>query len=129
MLVGLGLTLNAQKVVKEFAADTVKGAETVYFPMAGNKIELYAGVVSFSFAKTDIADSLSLLRIQGANRSDFADATNLTGTAALAYTTTDGYTVLYTTPPIYLYYRLAATCAAGDTVRLYNVTGLYKKVE
>lgn len=119
---------NAQKIERVFTTDTVKGAETLYFYIDGYKFIDYKDVVlSFTGTKTDVADSLSLFRIQGANKSDFTDATNLTGNAALTKTTTNGAFLLYVTDPIYLYYRLAATCATGDTVIISAPKLTYKK--
>lgn len=124
----LGLSYNATGQIVEhvFANDTVKGAQTKYFT-SGYKVKDYSGIVLFSLVKTDIADSLSALNIQGANHSDFTDAVNLGSTAALAATTTNGATILYETVPKYMYYRLRATCAAGDTVAISKVKFIYKK--
>ena len=121
------LIVNGQKIERTFATDTVQGAETIYFYVDGYKFIDYAGVITFSGTKADIQDSLSLFRMQGANKSDFSDAVNMTGTGALTSTTTDGVFNLYITNPIYLYYRLAATCAAGDTVRIIAPKLTYKK--
>jgi hypothetical protein len=127
-IVLIGMSASAQKRERGFTTDTVQGAETVYFTFAG-KIEKYNGVVAFSGTKTDVADSLNLFRIQGANWSDFRDATNLTGDGALVNTTTDGGFNLFITPPTYMYYRLAATCAAGDTVIITTPKLTYRETE
>lgn len=122
--------LHAQRlpVNQPFVTDTVQGAQTLYYGIAGNSAQVKSpsNTVSFGLTKTDVADSLSLLRIQGALKSDFSDAVNLTGNASLINTTTDGNTILYVTDSPYLYHRLAATCAAGDTVILTNVTQVVK---
>jgi hypothetical protein len=123
-LFGLILNINAQKT-EYFTNDTVQGAETIYFTYSKGTVSEYGGVIGFQFTKTDIADSCSVLRIEGSI--DNSAFVGLSGNAALTETTTDGTTILYEETPIYRYYRLAATCAVGDTVKFENVRFIWKK--
>lgn len=117
--------VDAQKVLQGFDTDTVQGAETVYFT-AGSSIVKTGGVVSFTLDKTDVADSLNALTIQGSvDGTNYASLTD--ATASLSSTTTDGVTILYEVSPKYLYYRLAATCAATDTVIISDCKFMYKE--
>jgi F420-0:gamma-glutamyl ligase-like protein len=122
LIVG-AVSVSAQRIDKTFAVDTVK-ATTKYY--TSPIIKSSDGVLGFLVNKKDIADSLSVLKLQGAMESAFAYPIDLTGTAALANTTTDGTVFLYVSDPIYLYYRLKATAATGDTVALPTVRLIYK---
>lgn len=125
LAVALTTGVSAQIVEKEFTSPDTVAAETVYYPL-GAKVKTTSGVVIFTGVKTDITDSLSTLVIQGANQSDFSDAADMTGTGVLAATTTNGAFQLYVTSPYYLYYRLKATAASGDSVKIVGLKGVYK---
>lgn len=126
-IIAVALTINAtaQKAEKVFTIDTVQGAESIYFSYA-SKVKTNDGIVGFSLVKEDIADSLSSLVMQGAMTSDYSDAIDLTGNAVLSETSTDGASFLYEESPKYLYYRLKATCASGDTVAFSSIKFIYK---
>ena len=124
----LGIALHAQSSYYDgFASEQIQG-DTSYYPNSnGYKAKKTTGVVSFTFAKTDVADSLSFARIEGRDATDDTWKV-LTGTAALVNTSTDGVTKLYTTTPnIYLYYRVGLACATGDTVSISNQTFMIKE--
>ena len=124
LLVILGITLNAQRIEKSFTGDTcISGS--IYFSYA-KPITTYNGVLGYVFTKTDKKDSCTILRLQASMVSDFSAVVDQTGTATLANTTTDGTTFLYVTDPPYLFYRLKATTASGDSVIFTNVKLIYK---
>jgi len=128
----LGLAANAQKRNVSITTDTVQGAETVYFAPTYSYtytgVSSYAGLVGFQFTKTDIADSLSVLTLQGSYDGTNYVAITSSG-ASLTETTTDGNFLLYEANPLFLKYRLAATCASGDTVKFTNVKYIHKLKE
>lgn len=116
------MDVEAQEVYKTFDNDTVQG-DTNMYPL-GRKIKDYAGIVAFQFTKTDVADSLNKAVIQGSmNNTNWTD---LTGTAVLSETSTDGTTVLYVTTPKYLWYRGFLSAASADTVAITNPVTIYK---
>lgn len=117
-------TASAQRINQSFVSDTAISG-TIYFTSA-RTISTSDGVLGFIFTKTDIKDSCTILRMQGAMESSFAAPIDQTGTATLTNTTTDGTTFLYVTSPVYLYYRLKATVASGDSVKFTNVRLIYK---
>ena len=124
LFVALGVTLNAQRIEKSYAGDTcISGS--IYFSYT-RPILSSDGVLGFVFTKRDKKDSCTILRIQGAMESAFAGPVDLTGNASMTNTTTDGTTFLYVTDPAYLYYRLKATTANGDSVIFTNVKLVYK---
>lgn len=123
-LIAFVANVNAQRVNTTLKTDASVISGTVY-STPSVKIEKYSGLVGFFIKKTDVKDSLTVLRMEGS-----MDATNyiaLTGAAALTTTTTDGTVFLYETSPKYLYYRLNATAATGDTVTLNTVRFIYKE--
>ena len=124
LMVSLGFTVSAQKQNKPFSNDTIQ-ADTNLYP-SNVKVTGYSGsVVEFAFTKADVADSMSVAKIQGSmDNSAFIDLTD--ATANLTSTTTDGTTVLYVTNPVFLYYRGFLACATGDTVAVTN-PGIYIK--
>lgn len=122
LILAFVFTANAQKANKSFSNTQIAG-DTSYFD-AGWKSTIYSGFLGYFVTKADVADSLSILRMEGS-----MDGTNfvaLTGNAALTTTTTDGSTLLYVTSPKYIYYRLMAAAATGDTVNLTNLKFIYK---
>jgi len=125
LFVVLGITASAQKQSYPFANDTVQADTSTY---AGNRaVEKYSTtVVTFTFVKVDVADSLSVAKIQGSNNNvnfyDLADAS-----ANLAATSTDGVSRLYVTNPLDLYYRGFLACASGDTVAVTNAILIVKE--
>jgi len=132
LLALVSLAANAQLRNVSLAADTVKGAETIYFAPSFNYVysgtSLYAGLVGFQFTKTDVADSLSVLKMQGSyDGTNYVDLTSTT--SSLTNTTTNGNFFLYEVNPVFLKYRLLATCASGDTVRFSNVRYIHKDIE
>ncbi len=124
LLVAVAVT-RAQEIDKSFVSDTAISG-TIYFSYT-KPIVPATGVLGFIFTKTDIKDSCTVLKLQGAMESAFTAPVDQTGTAALAATTTDGTSFLYVTSPPYLYYRLKATVASGDSVKFTNVRLVYKK--
>lgn len=119
-----GSLANAQKRNSLLATNDTIAAETTYYNPS-DKVILHSGVVGFFISKKDVADSLSVLKMQGSmDNTNFVD---LTGNAALAETTTDGITFLYVTAPLYLYYRLKGTAASGDSVDMQTVRYIYKE--
>jgi hypothetical protein len=127
----VAFAVNAQRIDKSYVCSTCSvtsdtvSAETVYYTYAA-PVKTFDGILGFQFTKTDLTDSCSVLKMQGSMFSSFTSVVDLTGTAALANTTTDGTTFLYVTDPIYLYYRLKVTAAAGDAVKFTNVKLIYK---
>ena len=126
LLLVLGMAVNAQKYIYFPANDTIKG-DTTTFGLV--KSVESAGSVVFMFTHTDVTDSLTVAKIEGAYTNTASTTwTALTGTAVLANTTTDGTATLYTsTPLLYLYYRGFLSCASGDTVAITNPMVLYKR--
>lgn len=118
------MTVSAQKRYYEFADDTIK-ADTNYYPStAGFKVESAYGVLSFEFTHADVADSLSFVRFEGKIGTEWVP---LTGTAAMANTSTDGTDQIYNILEFqYLYYRVALACASGDTVAVTDPVLMYK---
>lgn len=114
--IALFINVDAQKQYKPFADDTIKATTNLY---ASNKlVDKYSTqIVTFTFTHTDVADSLSVAKIQGSNDNttfyDLADAS-----ANLLITSTDGTTRLYVVNPLDRYYRGVLTCATGDTVAI-----------
>lgn len=130
LIFALSLFIVNAQVVISITTDTVQGAETVYFSTTAiDAIDAYEGYVGYYFTKTDIADSCSVIQLQGSFDKSFVTYVNLTGNAQLTSTTTDGNYFLYDSSPKYFYYRLRATCAAGDTVKFTNVKAVVKKVQ
>jgi hypothetical protein len=130
-LVVVAMTASAQRIDKSFVcatcavtSDTV-AAETVYYSYAV-PVKTSDGILGFQFTKADLTDSCSVIKMQGSQFSTFTSVVDLTGTAALANTTTDGTTFLYVTDPVYLFYRLKVTAASGDAVKFTNVKLIYK---
>lgn len=125
------LALSAQRIEKDYVCSTCTitidtvAAETVYYTYA-RPVKTFDGILGWIFTKTDITDSLSICKMQGSMVSDFSAVVDLTGTAALLNTTTDGTTFLYVTDPVYLYYRLKLTAASGDSVKITNCKLIYK---
>ena len=125
LMVGLGLTVNAQVQNKLFTNDTVSADTNTY--TSNVKVDKYSTVVvEFGFTKSDVTDSLSVAKMQGSldntNWVDVADAT-----ASLAATSTDGTTILYVVNPVYLYYRGFLACATGDVVAVTNARIIIKE--
>ena len=126
-IVLIGMTANAQKVLRDFANDTIVGDTNTY--VLNRKVDQYANhVVTFTFTHTDVADSLAVAKIQGSN-----DNTNFYDLAAssanLTITSTDGTTRLYVTNPLDLYYRGFLSCASGDTVAITDPFAILKEDE
>jgi len=123
----LAFTFNvdAQKQNKAFADDTIKAETNLY---VSNQIvkEYSTTVITFTFTKADVTDSLSVAKIQGSNDNttfyDISDAS-----ANLSVTSTDGTTRLYVVNPLDLYYRGVLTCASGDTVAITNPAIIIKE--
>ena len=126
LMVCLGFTINAQVQNKSFSNDTIQADTTEY--VSNRLIKGYSNtVLVFAFTKTDVADSLSVAKIQGSmDNSAFIDLTD--ASANLTNTTTDGTTALYVTNPLFLYYRGFLAAATGDTVAITNA-GFYIKEE
>jgi len=130
LLAFAALAVNAQRIEKDYVCSTCTttsdtiAAETVYYTYA-RPVKTFDGILGWEFTKEDIADSLSVCKLQGCMTSNFATAVDLTGTALLSNTTTNGSTFLYVTNPIYLYYRLKVTAATGDTVKITNCKLIY----
>ena len=125
LFVMLGMTVSAQVQYKSFAADTIAADTSVY--LSNRAVDKYTStVVSFVFTKADIADSLSVAKLQGSMDNstwiDLADAT-----ANLTNTSTDGTSILYVTNPIFLYYRGFLACASGDSVDIPNAWFVIKE--
>lgn len=125
ILLTLTFNVNAQKQNKAFADDTIKATTNLY--VSNQKITEYSTtVVAFTFSKVDVADSLSVAKIQGSNdNSTFYDLA--ASSANLTITSTDGTTRLYVTNPLDLYYRGVLTCATGDTVAITNPAFIIKE--
>ena len=121
----LVFALNAQVQNKSFDNDTIKGDTTTY--ASNKKVDKYSTtVVTFTFTKADVADSLSKACIQGSNdNSTFWDISD--ASANLTSTTTDGTTRLYLTNPLDLYYRGFLSCATGDTVAVTDAYFIIKE--
>jgi hypothetical protein len=124
LLAFVALAVDAQRIDQSFVSDTAISG-TIYFTRAA-PIKTFDGVLGFIFTRTDIKDSCTVLRMQGAMESAFAAPVDQTGTGTVAATTTDGTYFLYVTSPVYLYYRLKATVASGDSVKFTNVRLIYK---
>ena len=115
----------AQKQYKEFDDDTLAAETGTY--KSNYKVTKYSKqVVAFTFTKADVADSLSVAKIQGSNDNtafyDLADAS-----ANLAKTTTDGTTRLYVENPVDLYFQAILTTATGDTVAITDAAFIIKE--
>lgn len=121
------LNVEAQIQNKPFLNDTIKADTNTYF--SNHLYDKYSGVVMFTFTHTDVADSLNVAVMQGSNTNTSVNSTwsNLTGTAILPITSTDGTTTLIKTPPEFLYFRVFLSCATGDTVAITNPTFVYKE--
>lgn len=128
VMVGLGLTANAQKIYSKPTNKALGGTEgTVYYPSSsGYDLENKEnGTFSFTFTHTDVADSLSVAAIQYSN--DASTWTSYSGNAALSATSTDGQSRIYiSTPLIDKYVRVKLTVAAGDSVTLTNMVLMLK---
>lgn len=121
----LTVNVDAQKQNKPFADDTIKADINLY--ASNYKVTKYSTqIVTFTFTKVDVADSLSVAKIQGSNDNttfyDLPDAS-----ANLAATSADGTTRLYVTNPLDLYYRGYLSCATGDTVAITNPAIIIKE--
>jgi len=121
----VALAANAQKQNYPFSNDTISADTNLY---ASNVlVDGYANtVISFTFTKVDVTDSLSVAKIQGSNdNTTFVDLTD--ATANLTSTSTDGTTVLYLVNPLFLYYRGFLACASGDAVAITNPRFIIKE--
>ena len=128
LLVGLGLTLNAQKYIYDFPTDTVSSNETTYYPssLGLDASKSSTGSIVFTFTHTDIVDSLNYARFEWVDHTS-GTWTAMTSPAALVNTTTNGQSVVYiSTPILHKKYRVALHCATGDSVKITIPTLMYK---
>jgi len=120
-----GMAVSAQVQLKSFDNDTIKATTANY--VSNQKVKKYSTTtVAFVFTHTDVADSLSVAKIQGSldntNFYDLADAS-----ANLLITSTDGTSRLYVENPIDLYFKGVLTAATGDTVAITNAKFVIKE--
>lgn len=127
MCVLLGSTAFSQKYYYTPDPVSVQG-DTSYIPSAAgyDTKNIESGVISFTFTKADVADSLSIARLEGSDNGVVWIAQ--AGTGALLATTTDGTSKMYlSTPLIYRHYRVILACASGDTVTVTNQVLMLKE--
>jgi len=125
LLVGLGLTLNAQAGYQTFTQDTTEGAQTIYFTSTVKAA--YVGQIGFEGICDGFAASDDVVIIlQGTNDSFTTKAFNIDTIPTYSSTTATPF-ILKDVPADYLYYRLKCTGASGDTVLIKNVLFTYKR--
>lgn len=125
MLVGLGLTLNAQQAYQTFPNDTTEGDVNEYFT---STVKCgYVGQISFEGILDGFAASDDVVVIlQGTNDSFATKAFNIDTIPTYSSTTATKF-ILKDVPADYLYYRLLCDGASGDTVLIKNVIFMYKR--
>lgn len=124
MLFTLGaLVSNAQ--TRPVTADTVIGAETVYFAPSYNYVfdgkYDYSGVVGFQYGVQNIQDSLKTFALEGS-----LDGISYVNVSSVTETNSEGTKAIFDTSPTFVKYRLSASCIASDTVYIYNITYIEK---
>lgn len=125
MLVGLGLTLNAQQAYQTFTQDTTEGNMDIYFTATAKCG--YVGQISFEGILDGFAASDDVVVIlQGTNDSFATKAFNIDTIPTYSSTTPTKF-ILKDIPADYLYYRLYCDGATGDTVLIKNVIFMYKR--
>ncbi len=100
--------------------DTLAGADTNLYAFP-EKITKYSGVVSFTYLTTNIEDSCNNIIMQGSQ-----DNTTWINVATEPSLITADST-MQDENPNYLYYRLFASTAAGDSVAFDAVNFVYKE--
>lgn len=126
LLVAFSAVSFGQQRLVPIATDTIKGAQTKYFAPVYTSTFVgpveYKGAIVFTYATQDVRDSLASIWLQGS-----PDGVNYVNITNQTRTTTDGAYSLSQAPPLYMRYRVAATCIAGDTVIFKRVTYLQKQ--
>jgi len=126
MLVGLGLTLNAQAGYQTFTQDTTEGDVTIYFTSTVKSA--YVGQVSFEGILDGYAASDDVVVILQGSNDAFATAKifNIDTIPTYSSTTATPF-ILKDVPADYLNYRLKCVGASGDTVLIKNLLYIYKR--
>jgi hypothetical protein len=126
MLVGLGLTLNAQAGYQTFTDIVTMGAQTKY--LTATVKCAYVGQISFEGILDGRAASDDVVVILQGSNDNFATTKLVAIDTIPTYSSTTA-TPFYMTdiPADFLYYRLKCIGAITDTVDIKNVIFIYKR--